>query len=44
MKSTLLMDGKDLEENILILERQIRILNQLLNNGENSLKILSSTA
>ncbi len=44
MKSTLLMDGKDLEENILILEKQIQILNQLLNNGENSLKILSSTA
>ncbi len=44
MKSTLLMDGKDLEENIQILERQIQILNQLLNNGENSLKIISSTA
>ena len=45
MKSTLLMDEKDIEENILIIEKQIEILNKLLksdfqnlhtsNNGEN---------
>jgi hypothetical protein len=29
MKSTLLMDGKDIEENISIIEKQIEILNNL---------------
>jgi hypothetical protein len=29
MKSTLLMDGKDIEENISIIEKQIQILNKL---------------
>ncbi len=29
MKSTLLMDAKDIEENILIVEKQIKILNNL---------------
>lgn len=46
MKSTLLMDAKDIEENILIVEKQIEILNHLSlsdcpdlhtsNNDENS--------
>jgi hypothetical protein len=51
MKSTLLMDAKDIEENLLIIEKQIQILNRLSltdlqtsNNIENSLKIISSTA
>ena len=29
MKSTLLMDEKDIEENILIIEKQIQILNNI---------------
>jgi len=29
MKSTLLMDAKDIEENIFIIEKQIKILNNL---------------
>lgn len=44
MKSTLLMDEKDLEENIQILEKQIEIFNQLSNSNENSFKHFSSMA
>jgi hypothetical protein len=51
MKSTLLMDEKDIEENILIIEKQIHILNnisildlQTSNHTDHSLKIISSTA
>lgn len=56
MKSTLLMDAKDIEENISILDKQIEILNQISisdldmsNNTEsglqtNSFKPISSTA
>ncbi len=55
MKSTLLMDAKDIEENLFIVEKQIQILKNLsskdlhtTNNNENlkrnSLKIISSTA
>ena len=55
MKSTLLMDAKDIEENISLIEKQIEILNKLLLSdlqtsktsdslSTNSLKIISSTA
>jgi len=56
MKSTLLMDAKDLEENMSIIEKQIEILNHLstlsdfptsMNNRNfngNSFKIISSMA
>ena len=42
MKSTLLMDEKDLEENIQILEKQIEIFNQFANSNETSSKHFSN--